>query len=114
MQYDNQDWTPVIIHNKQFYKTAQPKQNPPGTKEFQKLNAGGEMYDLKKITHDKAKELMQKRNAMGISQTELARMIGNGCTNKTVQEYENCSTKNFNPTLYKKMLSKLDNCPAKS
>jgi len=61
---DCQDWTPVVIHNKNHsnLKKKEVKQNPAGTKEYLKLNED-EIPKLNKITYDQSKILCVSKSS---------------------------------------------------
>jgi ribosome-binding protein aMBF1 (putative translation factor) len=109
MSYDCQDWTPVVMHNKSYHKSqSRQKQNPAGTKQFRALDnyTGGEDAPppLKTITQEQARILREARNAKGLDMKGLVKLVPY-LDVKTIQEYENGNTKNFNASLYKKMLN---------
>lgn len=110
---DCQDWTEVVIHNKNYNKTvSQQKQNAPGTKRFYELDGAGEIPPPKKITHEQRQALMEARNAKGLDMEGLAKLVPH-LTKKTVQEYENGTATNFNQSLYNKMMRALGVKPVK-
>lgn len=100
---DCQDWTPVVIHNKQFNK-KEFKENPAGTKEFQKLN-DDDIPKLDKITPEQSNILKAARSAKGISQKDLAKSLNINVS--IIQDYENGTIAKFNKTFYNNLLRKL-------
>jgi small subunit ribosomal protein S23e/putative transcription factor len=106
----HQDWEPVVIRSKNYAnaknKEAHVSNNKPiGNKEFQRLN-NEEIPALKKITHARAQAISNARNAIKLTQKELANKLG--INEKIIKEYENCSVINFEPTLYKRILKVLN------
>jgi ribosome-binding protein aMBF1 (putative translation factor) len=109
---DCQDWTPVVIHNKQYNKQAkQEKQNPAGTKDFYKLNED-DIPQLGKITVEQCNVLKEARAAKGLSQKDFAKSLNINVA--IIQEYENGTIAKFNKTLYNNLLKKLGVQPDKS
>jgi ribosome-binding protein aMBF1 (putative translation factor) len=109
MNSSYQDWEPVVIRSKNSV-TAQKKdtyhttEKPMGNKEFKRLN-NDDLPALNKIKLEQAQAMSKARNALGLNQTELARMLG--IQEKIIKEYENCSVTNFSPLLYKRILTVL-------
>ena len=106
----HQDWDPVIIRSKNFAlaknKEAHDANNKPmGNKEFQRLN-NEENPVLKKITHTQAHAISNARNAIKLTQKELANKLR--INEKIIKEYENCSVVNFSPNLFKRILKVLN------
>lgn len=103
---DCQDWTPVTIHNKNYYtSSSKGKQNQPGNKEFQALN-DDDIPKLEKITPAQCAALRDARNARQLSQSDLAKMLNVHV--KNIQEYENGTVSKFNKTFYNKLLQRLN------
>jgi ribosome-binding protein aMBF1 (putative translation factor) len=105
-----QDWEPVVIRSKNFAlvknKEAHVANNKPiGNKEFQRLN-NEEIPALQKITHTQAQAISNARNALKLTQKDLANKLG--INEKIIKEYENCSVVNFAPNLYKRILKVLN------
>ena len=75
-----QDWEPVVIRSKNSV-TALKKdayhttEKPMGNKEFKRLNED-DLPALNKIKLEQAQAISKARNALGLNQTELARMLG--------------------------------------
>lgn len=100
-----QDWTPVVIHNKQNVKEQyKQKQNLAGTKEFNKLNED-DVPKLDKITPEQSKFLCQARTEKKLSQLEFAKSLNINVS--LIKEYENGTVKNFNKKFYNTLIRKL-------
>lgn len=105
MSCEHQDWTPVVIRSTGAAKKAkQQKQNPAGTKEFNKLNED-EIPVLNKITPEQRKALQDARAAKGISRHDFAKSLNMPI--KTIADYENGTIQNFNLNFYNSLLRKL-------
>ena len=105
-----QDWDPVVIRSKNFAlvknkETHDANNKPMGNKEFQRLN-NEENPVLKKITHTQAQAISNARNALKLTQKELANKLR--INEKIIKEYENCSVVNFSPNLFKRILKVLN------
>ena len=111
--YAHQDWDPVVIHSKTHHQLERrQRQNAPGTKRAQELNEEGGIPSLKTITKEQSKELESKRNKKGLTRKDLANLIPH-LTVKTIEEYENGTTKNFALPTLNKMNRTLDKLPDK-
>ncbi len=105
MSYDHQDWTPVVIRNGNAAKEAKKqKQNPPGTKEYQKL-IQPDIEKLDKITPELQNRLRNARAAKGLSQADFAKSLNFPVA--IVRDYENGSVAKFEKSVYNKLLRKL-------
>lgn len=109
MSYDHQDWTPVVIRNANAAKNAKKqKQNAPGTKEYQKL-IQPEIEKLDKITPELQNKLRNARNAKGLTQPDLARLLNIPVS--IIRDYENGTIAKFEKTFYNKLMRRLgDTC----
>jgi ribosome-binding protein aMBF1 (putative translation factor) len=102
---DCQDWTPVVIHNKQYHKhVKEEKQNPAGTKDFFKLNED-DIPILGKISIEQCNALKEARAAKGITQKNFAKSMNINVA--IIQEYENGTIARFNKTLYNNFMRRL-------
>ena len=103
----HQDWEPHVIHSKDYHAhERRQKQNAAGTKRSNELNEPGEIPSLKKITSEQSKDLMAARNAKGLDRKGLAQLIPH-LKIKTIEEYENGTTKDFHLATYNKMMRAL-------
>lgn len=111
--YEHQDWKPVVIRSTQKAKNEKKVvpnlQNAPGTREFKKLNED-DIPILNKMTNDKAKDMIQARNAQKMSQQDLAKKLNMPLS--IIKEYENATVKNFNKGIYKKIMTSLGTKPS--
>jgi ribosome-binding protein aMBF1 (putative translation factor) len=103
-----QDWKPVVIRSNTAAKkeTQQHSQSakPMGNKEFRRLDTE-EIPKLNKITREQAQAISTARNALKLTQKELAQKLR--IPENTIKEYENCTVANFSLPLYKRILKGL-------
>ena len=97
-----QDWEPVVF--KKVNKTSISKQNPAGTKEFNKLNED-DVPKLTKISLEQSKALREARTAKGLSQSDFAKSLSIDAA--IIKDYENGTIKNFNQKTYNTLMRKL-------
>jgi ribosome-binding protein aMBF1 (putative translation factor) len=107
-----QDWEPVVIRNTAAKKEAHSQQHsqhsakPMGNKEFHRVDKE-EIPKLNKITREQAQAISTARNALKLTQKELAQKLG--IQENIIKEYENCTVANFSLPLYKRILKAM-NC----
>jgi ribosome-binding protein aMBF1 (putative translation factor) len=72
-----------------------------GNKEFRRLDTE-EIPKLNKITREQAQAISTARNALKLTQKELAQKLR--IPDITIKEYENCTVANFSLPLYNRIL----------
>lgn len=101
---NQQDWEPVVIRSNTAAKKAQQHSQsakPMGNKEFRRLDTE-EIPKLNKITREQAQAISTARNALKLTQKELAQKLR--IPDITIKEYENCTVANFSLPLYNRIL----------
>lgn len=99
-----QDWTPVDIGNGKIKKTSSIKQNKPKVDEYD-----GTPPIVLSWTNELIIALQQLRQAKGISQKDLAKMLN--IHSSVISDIENNKSV-YNPNLYKKIYRTLGGDPS--
>jgi ribosome-binding protein aMBF1 (putative translation factor) len=101
---NHQDWEPVVFNKKKSVEKKEFVQKPVGNKEFNRL-LEEDIPKLNKISREYAQAIIDGRNALGITQKDLAHKMS--VRENVIKEYENLSIANFNMGFYKKILRNL-------
>jgi ribosome-binding protein aMBF1 (putative translation factor) len=99
-----QDWEPVVLNKKKEVEKKEFVQKPAGNKEFNRL-LDEDIPKLNKISREYAQAIIDGRNALGITQKDLAHKMS--VRENVIKEYENLNVANFNIGFYKKILRNL-------
>jgi ribosome-binding protein aMBF1 (putative translation factor) len=99
-----QDWEPVVLSKKKDNEKKEFIQKPVGNKELNRL-LDEDIPKLNKISREYAQAIIDGRNALGITQKDLANKMS--VRENVIKEYENLSVINFNMGFYKKILRNL-------